>query len=682
MKTAGKKLLGLMLVIILAMTALTVTAFADPTCTTDATHTLTHHAYASSSSTADGNVAYWECAECHKNYDAAGNVLSNVVLHYLEDQTGTAATCTTAGKADYKECSNCHALFTAEGNPTTVEALAIPASHTKVLRDALAADCGTGTDGYEAYYECTACHSLFKEDGTLITAKVPVAPVHKDVDPKDGTCDVCGKTTECVITFEVLREKSGGGYDVVTLTTSTKKVKQGEKMGDPVAAPAPPKGFAYDRLNSSCWKLVDASDNISDTSPTYNKDNVVTVGTAAMKYRAIQKALTMNLIVAFRLDGVEHTYCTFKVPYFDTVDASGKGIPVHDYLLTHNTSGAESTNSIDKTFRAAFADKNVTTITGANVDLTGYKWENDQKFLSATTNKAIDSLALTMNMNFGASNSDIKVYAKLTAQTSFELTFSPMSPYSPLPPYHTNDPVQGTFGKRTVTYNSVLSNMPTPTCSGYIFMGWYDEPQKGELTYNKGNVTLPTDNSSAKKYINGTQYTVRGNTTLYPYWIKEVDAWVVVHNSKSAEYSSLAKIKGIKPTDAIAKTTVLANVDGYTAGNYIGPIQYDSATGFNNWDDATMAGSVVTTAGQSYYFHVYAPGATARSVTPAANSGANNGYGGSGTGSNSSATYDPSNPKTGDVAANGLNVAVFALTFSALGLAGAYGVCRKRRYSM
>lgn len=601
-----KKLLTVLLVVVMAMSVMTIAAFGLAACPEDAGHTLNHNTAVDATCTTDGNKEYWHCAECDKDYNDAGEVLTTVT---------------------------------------------VPAAHNKQHVDAAAPDCATGTQGYQAYEECSVCHKLFKEDGTLITSPVPVAANHTD-DNSDGYCDVCLKPIECVITFQY--ERDGVIYPVGSM-----KVKQGSKMGYPVSAPEPPKGYAYERLNNSVWKLVEGG-HISDSSQTYNANNVVTVGTTELTYRAVMKPQVMNLTVAFRVNGTEYIYCTINnVPYGDTVDANGKGISVYEYILTHDKNGAvDASNSINKTFTAAFNNKNIPVLSGGSIDVTGYKWEVDQKFLSSYSNNPINNGDLTMNINYGALSSDIKIYAKLTAQTSFKVSFAPMSPYG------TNAAVQGTFDQRTVSYGSVLSNLPTPTCNGYIFMGWYDEPMKGNMTYADHSVTLDTANGSAKHYTNGTQFNSRGDVTLYPYWIPEVDAWVVVHNNKNEIISSMAKIQGVKPTDSITKTDVLANVQGYTAGNFVGPILSNSATGFTAWTSAAMGASVQTQAGQSYYFHVYAPGASAKTVTPSGNSGANGGYANVVTGSN----VDPSNPKTGDLARNNLNVACAALAVSVIAM--------------
>lgn len=629
MRTVSKKVLSLLLVAVLVLSAIPFAAFADDPCTHPSA-SVTHNVQKAATCTEVGySVENWYCAGCEK---------------YFSD-----AECNT-------ECAS----------SPVIDAL----GHDLERHAAVAAKCATGEPGTEAYDMCKrdGCGAMFAVDsqgntGNAIAAPVSVPAVHIDAN-NDGICDVCSTSIKCIITFEIQRVYANGTVEVqsVPLASNSISIKQGEKMGNPVVAPECPRGYAYDRLNGSVWTMVKKNGADVTNGGSYSKDNVVTVDMKTVTYRAIQREQTVNLTVAFRKGNTEYTYCTIpNIPYSETLE-NGNSISVYRYMLTHDMDkNTSSDNSIMKSFENAFASKSIPTNngTGALVDVTGFTWTNDQKFLSAATNNPINNDALKLNINLGIANPDVKVYANLKEKTSFEITFSPMSPYD------STASVQGNFGKKTVTLNSVLSGLPTPTCTGYVFMGWYDEPMKGPMTYNNGIVTLDGQNAGAKHYVNGTQYTTRGNITLYPYWIKEVDAWVVVHNSKDATVSSMAKIQGVKPTDSIAKTTVLANVQGYTANNFIGPIKSDSATGFNNWTAAPMGASVATNATDSIYFHIYSPSARAVSVTPGANSGANGSYSG---GSSSSAAADPSNPKTGDAQRTELNAAAIVLAVATVAL--------------
>lgn len=637
MRTVSKKVLSLLLVAVLVLSAIPFAAFADGNdCpATDCNGTLAPVAEVPATCTTDGTKAHYKCSEndTHLYQDAAGVTLA------------------------------------------TAEWLKIASGHDLERHAAVAAKCATGEPGTEAYDMCKrdGCGAMFAVDsqgntGNAIAAPVSVPAVHTDAN-NDGVCDVCLTSIKCTITFEIQRVYANGTVEVqsVPLASNSISIKQGEKMGDPVVAPACPRGYAYDRLNGSVWTMVEKNGSPVTNGGSYSKDNVVTVDMKTVTYRAIQREQTVNLTVAFRKGNTEYTYCTIpNIPYSKTIDGNKNAISVYDYIGKYDKTGKYQgetgfAGSILDKFVADFASKSITTNNGGIVDVTGFTWTNDQKFLSAATNNPINDGALKLNINLGIANPDVKVYANLKEQTSFEITFSPMSPYD------STASVQGNFGKKTVTLNSVLSGLPTPTCTGYVFMGWYDEPMKGAMSYANGIVTLDGQNTGAKHYVNGTQYTTRGNITLYPYWIKEVDAWVVVHNSKDATVSSMAKIQGVKPTDSIAKTTVLANVQGYTANNFIGPIKSDSATGFNNWTAAPMGASVATNATDSIYFHIYSPSAKAVSVAPGANSGANGTTPGG-----SSATpitpADPSNPKTGDAQRVQLNVAAVALAVATVAL--------------
>lgn len=73
-------------------------------------HKLTHHAEADATCEKAGNVEYWSCSECGKNFDASEanelvNVGTPVTEHVLIHHEATETT------AEYWECSECGTLF-------------------------------------------------------------------------------------------------------------------------------------------------------------------------------------------------------------------------------------------------------------------------------------------------------------------------------------------------------------------------------------------------------------------------------------------------------------------------------------------------------------------------------------------------------------------------------------------
>lgn len=84
---------------------------------------------------------------------------------------------------------------------------------------------------------------------------------------------------------------------------------------------------------------------------------------------------------------------------------------------------------------------------------------------------------------------DHTLYAHWTTKTEFLLTFDPnggrISPYS---------------AEKTVYSGAVYGQLPTPLRSGYVFLGWFTEPDEGDPVQ-------PTD-----------MVTVIDDTTLYAHW--------------------------------------------------------------------------------------------------------------------------------------------------------------------
>ena len=81
-------------------------------------HTMTHHDAVAATCVAEGNVEYWSCSTCNKNYDseAGGNVIDDVTLAIDPDNhveasvtahEAVAPGCVTDGVKAYWECTDC-----------------------------------------------------------------------------------------------------------------------------------------------------------------------------------------------------------------------------------------------------------------------------------------------------------------------------------------------------------------------------------------------------------------------------------------------------------------------------------------------------------------------------------------------------------------------------------------------
>ncbi len=98
-------------------------------------HSLTHHARVEAECTTDGNIEYWACSECGKNYsDANGTTeVASIVLsrtgHSLTHHARIEAECTTDGNIEYWSCSECEENFSDENGENAANSILIPAGH-------------------------------------------------------------------------------------------------------------------------------------------------------------------------------------------------------------------------------------------------------------------------------------------------------------------------------------------------------------------------------------------------------------------------------------------------------------------------------------------------------------------------------------------------------------------------
>lgn len=94
-----------------------------------ANHNMTHHDAVAATCTAGGNIEYWSCATCGKNFsDVAGTtevetVTTGATGHSMVKTDAKAATYTENGNNEYYTCSVCHKVFKDAGGQTetTVE---------------------------------------------------------------------------------------------------------------------------------------------------------------------------------------------------------------------------------------------------------------------------------------------------------------------------------------------------------------------------------------------------------------------------------------------------------------------------------------------------------------------------------------------------------------------------------
>ena len=98
-------------------------------------HVLTRYAAKASTCTDDGNVEYWHCSECSKNFADAAAVteLDSVVIeasHLLTHYDANIATCTVSGNVEYWYCSKCEKNYADAEALTELDNVIVTVAHS------------------------------------------------------------------------------------------------------------------------------------------------------------------------------------------------------------------------------------------------------------------------------------------------------------------------------------------------------------------------------------------------------------------------------------------------------------------------------------------------------------------------------------------------------------------------
>ena len=197
------------------------------------------HEAAAATCTADGNEAYYACADCHKFFavtadgqldpSAVHDSAADFTLAKLDHSSATAypaaaPDCENAGSSLYFRCDYCGKFFGANADGSINKAdqhdsaedfVLAPLAHKNAVKtDAVAAACTAG--GSEAYYTCPDCGGFFgvNADGSLNSADrraaaqdFATAATGHDLTKAEAqapactesgnseyyTCDACGK---------------------------------------------------------------------------------------------------------------------------------------------------------------------------------------------------------------------------------------------------------------------------------------------------------------------------------------------------------------------------------------------------------------------------------------------------------------------------------------------------------
>ena len=174
-------------------------------------HSLTPTAAVSPTCTTDGNIAYWTCSSCGKYFSDANGETEITSEQRVDPATGhdmsvyhaaVAATCSAQGNTAYYECANCHAYYSsdAEGNePLTSGEWLIATNennHNYVAGTPVEPTCTTY--GYTVY-TCSLCGDNYEGDIVAATGHSYSAFAHvENSDPAKHSkeCSVCHDVVE------------------------------------------------------------------------------------------------------------------------------------------------------------------------------------------------------------------------------------------------------------------------------------------------------------------------------------------------------------------------------------------------------------------------------------------------------------------------------------------------------
>ena len=151
---------------------------------------------------------------------------------------------------------------------------------------------------------------------------------------------------------------------------------------------------------------------------------------------------------------------------------------------------------------------------------------------------------------------------------------------------------EGTSGltvKTTKFGKSTLSNVGIPVREGYKFVGWFTDPNAGDIVYNNdGNRYVQSGTTTYWANITGgipgyNEWVYDGDLTLYAHWVPVVTASVTNYNSFS--YSSVSGVAYYVSTSQTAPSV------GIVQDNFE----------LNKWTRATNTGNLNLTSAGTFY---------------------------------------------------------------------------------
>ena len=155
-------------------------------------HDLSHHDAVPPTCTTDGNVEYWECSLCQKDFsDDKGtaeitDIVKSALGHSLIKTDEKAPTCTDDGNRAYWTCTECRNIFSDDAglNPTTLADVTVSATGHTWSND-------WSSDGTGHWHDCTNSNCPITENNQKDGYAVHT-PGDEATETTPQTCDVCG----------------------------------------------------------------------------------------------------------------------------------------------------------------------------------------------------------------------------------------------------------------------------------------------------------------------------------------------------------------------------------------------------------------------------------------------------------------------------------------------------------
>lgn len=300
-----KKLLSLALVLAMALTLLPTAAFAanhDPSGTC-ASATYAETAAKPATCTEAGYAAYYTCSGCSGAFEDNAGVTAIADLdawkaengggyeapkgHTLTHHDAADSTCKDKGNIEYWSCSVCSKNFSdSAGNTEAADVTKPLAAHTLGSEVAeVPATCSA--PGTKAHYPCSVCSKNFSDSaGQTELSDLTIAKLAHTDDDGDNVCDVCGKSTSCT-----------GKADCTADTHTTNKC-----ISQCTGAATCPNNEGFHKAN--CASLCTEDENCPNTAGTasYHKANcpkksapAVTITSVSAQYDGTTLSVTWKL---------------------------------------------------------------------------------------------------------------------------------------------------------------------------------------------------------------------------------------------------------------------------------------------------------------------------------------------------------------------------------------------------